>query len=266
MFPTYKALKLLKVIDVEHGHTEPWVVLCEGENGLETFVVKIFSEEHLIEKPRVHGEFCGTWMAGEFDLLSPEVAWIELDQDFIQNLPPALEQKLDFHDDRLKFGSKVLPTFQHFPPGIKNTQFEKYLPIDRLFAFDNFIRNADRGSHKPNLLLTPNEDAFLIDHEYALEINSSTISDIENYILPGRFSSTHIAYPVLVSGLANHKQHYFEEFEIYLRSLNLKDLSKVLGEVGNQGYHAEIGMIMDYFKFIQSNPTIFVNLLKREIL
>ncbi|WP_439490577.1 HipA family kinase [Algoriphagus sp.] len=266
MFPTYKAVKLLKVIAVEHGHTEPWVVLCEGENKLEAFVVKIFTEEHLLEKPRVHGEFCGTWMAGEFDLLTPEVAWIEMDQDFILSLSPELEQKLDFHDDRLKFGSKVLPQFQHFPTGFNNSQFVKYLPVDRLFAFDNFIRNADRGSHKPNLLLTPEEDAFLIDHEYALEIDSSTISDIQNFILPGRFSSTHIAYPVLVSGSANQKQHYFEEFEIYLRSLNLKVLGRVLGEVGNQGYQAELGMIMDYFKFIQSNPTIFVNLLKRQIL
>lgn len=223
MFPTYQARKLLKIIDAKHGHTEPWVILCESNEGLETFVVKVFTEEHLLEKPRVHGEFCGTWMAGEFELLTPEVAWIRFDQDFIQTLPPELEQKLDFHDDRLKFGSKVLNSFQHFPPGIKNSQFEKYLPVDRLFAFDIFIRNADRGSHKPNLLLKPNENAFLIDHEYALEIGSSTISDIENSILPGRFSSTHIAYPVLVSGSANLKQHYFEEFEIYLSSLNLND-------------------------------------------
>lgn len=266
MFPTYKAVKLLKVIAVEHGHTEPWVILCEGENKLETYVVKIFTGEHLLEKPRVHGEFCGTWMAGEFDLLTPEVAWIEMDQDFIHSLPPGLESKLDFHDDRLKFGSKMLPTFQHFPPGIKNSQFGKYLPLDRLFAFDNFIRNADRGSYKPNLLLTPDENAFLIDHEYALEIDSLTISDIQNFILPGRFSSNHIAYPALVSGSPYQKQHYFEEFEIYLRSLNLRDFRNVLVEVENQGYHAELGMIMDYFHYIQANPTTFVNLLKREIL
>lgn len=116
---------------MEHGHTEPWAVLCEGENKLEAFVVKIFTEEHLLEKPRVHGEFVGTWMAGEFDLLTPEVAWIEIDQDIILSLPPELEQKLDFHDDRLKFGSKVLSPFQHFPSGLNKSQFEKHLPLDR---------------------------------------------------------------------------------------------------------------------------------------
>lgn len=94
-------------------------------------MVKIFTEEHLLEKPRVHGEFVGTWMAGEFDLLTPEVAWIEIDQDIILSLPPELEQKLDFHDDRLKFGSKVLSPFQHFPSGLNKSQFEKHLPLDR---------------------------------------------------------------------------------------------------------------------------------------
>jgi hypothetical protein len=261
MFPIYRARKFLRKIDAKYGHTEPWVILCEGSDGLGTFVVKVFTEEHLLEKPRVHGEFAGSWLATEFDLLTPEVAWIRFDQDFIQTLPPAIEQRLDFHDDRLKFGSKVLNAFQHFPPGLKHSQFKKYLPIGRLFAFDNFIRNPDRGSHKPNLLLT-NSEAFLIDHEYALDIDSDTIQTINDSNLPGKFSTTHIAYPFLTTGSALEKSSYFQEFEIYLSSLNINEIQRVLSEVENQGYQADIGMIMDYFKFVKSNPTIFVNLLK----
>ncbi|AFL83587.1 hypothetical protein Belba_0944 [Belliella baltica DSM 15883] len=74
MFPTYQARKLIRIIEPEYGHTQPWVVLCEGDNGLEEFVVKVFNEEHLLDKPRVHGEFAGSWLAEEFDLLTPKVA------------------------------------------------------------------------------------------------------------------------------------------------------------------------------------------------
>lgn len=261
MFQTYQARKLIRVIEAKYGHTQPWVILCEGPSGWAEFVVKVFTESHLSEKPRVHGEFAGSWLATEFDLLTPEVAWVEFDQDFIQSLAPELELKLDFHDDRLKFGSKALRNFQHFPPGLKHSQFKKYLPIDRLFAFDNFIRNPDRGSHKPNLLLT-NSEAYLIDHEYALDIDSDTIQAINDSNLPGKFSTTHIAYPFLKTGSTLEKSSYFEEFEIYLSSFNINEIQRVLNEVENQGYQADIGMIMDYFRFVKANPTIFMNLLK----
>jgi hypothetical protein len=33
MFPIYKARKFLNQINSKYGHTEPWVVLCEGEKG-----------------------------------------------------------------------------------------------------------------------------------------------------------------------------------------------------------------------------------------
>ncbi len=49
---------------------------------------------------------------------------------------------------------------------------------------------------------------------------------------------------------------------MFLRALNLNDLQRILLEVENQGYQADIGMIMDYFRFLKSNPTIFMNLLK----
>jgi len=264
MFQIYQARKLVKVIEARYGHTQPWVVLCEGTSGWTHLVVKVFTDSHLSEKPRVHGEFAGSWLAGEFDLLTPDIAWVEMDQDFINSLPPALELLLDYHDDRLKFGSNALGSFQHFTPGLKHSVFKKFLPVDRLFAFDNFIRNPDRGSHKPNLLLSDYQ-AYLIDHEYALDIDLSTIQQIKDSILPGRFSTTHIAYPLLSQGGSLEKASYFDDFGLFLRALNLNDLNSILVEVTNQGYQADIGMIMDYFRFIKLNQTIFVNLLKREI-
>jgi hypothetical protein len=124
-------------------------VLCEGKGGWSEFIVKVFSEAQLLDKPRVHGEFSGSWLSEKFDLLTPSVGWIKMDQNFINSLPADLEALLDFHDDRSKFGSRILASFQHFPPWFKHSRFKRVLPVDRLFAFDNFIRNSDRGSHKP---------------------------------------------------------------------------------------------------------------------
>lgn len=125
--------------------------------------------------------------------------------------------------------------------------------MDRLFAFDNFIRNSDRGSHKPNLLLTV-VGAYLIDREYALDLSETTIEQIELSILPGKFSTTHIAFPVLADGNAGEKASYFHDFCEYLRVLHLEDFHRILLEVENHGYHTDIGTIMEYFRFIKSNP------------
>lgn len=72
MIEICKARKILGKIDAKYGHTEPWVILCEGQSGWEEFIVKIFSEAHLTDKPRVHGEFLGSWLCGEFDLMTPD--------------------------------------------------------------------------------------------------------------------------------------------------------------------------------------------------
>ncbi|EMS34044.1 hypothetical protein C943_03860 [Mariniradius saccharolyticus AK6] len=264
MFETFQARKLMRVIEERHGHTQPWVVLCEGKSGLKEFVVKVFTNDHLLDKPRVHGEFVGSWLCGEFELLTPDVAWIEMDSSFLSSLPPNLDLKMDPTDDRPKFGSVVLPSFQHFSPGLNDGYFRSLLPVDRLYAFDVFIRNADRGSYKPNLLISESS-AYLIDHEFALEIDETTIEGIKNSILPGKFSLDHIAYAVLARASTRSKRDFFADFNVYLRALNLSDLRAVFNEVQNKGYDAKVETIMDYFMFVKANPSIFTNLLLREI-
>lgn len=264
MFPTYSARKFLRKIDARYGHTEPWIVLCEGEEGFVEFVVKIFTEDHLIKKPRVHGEFAGTWFATEFELLTPKVAWIEFDQQFIFSLPSEITIGMDLDDDRLKFGSRLLSSFQHFSNGIPKKKLQRLIDLETLYAFDNFIRNPDRGFHKPNLLLQE-DSAYLIDHEYALDINNHTIKQIKNFDIAEKFSTSHIVFPLLSKVKESTRKSYFDMFMEYLRSLNLNELELVLIEVGNKGYTAEIGVILEYFRFIKANPTIFVTALKRTL-
>lgn len=264
MFLTYTARKFIKKIDARHGHTEPWIVLCEGVGGLAVFVVKVFKESHLIEKPRVHGEFVGTWAAMEFDLLTPDVAWIKFDQTFIFSLPPEISSSMDLDDDRLKFGSKLLNSFQHFSPGMPKSKFQKLLDLDTFYAFDNFIRNPDRGSHKPNLLVQDNS-GYLIDHEYALELDDKTVEQVENLDIEGKFSTSHIAFPYLAKRKESAGENYFDMFLECLRSFNLEGLESVLGEVSNEGYGAQNRLILEYFRFVKRNPSIFVAALKRTL-
>jgi len=261
MIEIYKARKILRKIDAKYGHTEPWVILCEGQVGWSEFVVKIFSEAHLADKPRVHGEFLGSWLSGEFDLMTPEVAWIEMDQDFMLSIPPEFTIGKDLDDDRLKFGSKILKSFQHYPKGFKLSKLKELIPIDRLFAFDNLIRNPDRGFYKPNLLLTE-DDAYLIDHEYALDIDGQTVLKVRNYEIPGKLTTSHISYHALMKASSNEKAGFFEDFYEFLRVLNLLDLQAVLLDVTAKGYHADVDIIMEYFRFVKGNPAIFVQGLK----
>jgi hypothetical protein len=264
MFETFQARKLVRVIDAKHGHTQPWVVLCEGRSGWKEFVVKVFTNDHLLDRPRVHGEFVGSWLCREFELLTPDVAWIEMDNSFLSSLPAALDLKMDPTDDRPKFGSAVLPSFQHFSPGLDDGYFRSLLPVDRLYAFDIFIRNGDRGSYKPNLLISQSS-AYLIDHEFAFEIEETTVEDIKNLILPGKFSFDHIARAVLAKAPTKTKSDFFADFKEYLKALNLQDLRGVFNEVQNKGYDAKVATIMEYFVFVKANPSIFTNLLLREI-
>jgi hypothetical protein len=264
MFPIYKARKFLNQINSKYGHTEPWVVLCEGEKGWGEFVVKIFTEDHLSEKPRVHGEFVGSWFANQFDFMTPDVAWIELDQQFLLSLHPEISIKKDLDDTRLKFGSRLVGPFQHFSKGMKKKKFQELLDLDTLYAFDNLIRNHDRGLHKPNLLVK-GRDAYLIDHEYALDISDQTISQIKNLEIMGKFSTSHIAFSALSKANVTVKRNYFEMFLEYLRALNLQELESVLSEIEQKEYQAEVGMILDYFRFVKTNPAIFVSALKRTL-
>lgn len=254
----------MRRIEAKFGHTEPWIVLCEGADGLVAFVVKVFKEHHLREKPRVHGEFIGTWAAGEFDLLTPDVAWIKFDQTFILSLPKEISGSVDLDDDRLKFGSRVLGPIQHFSTGMPKGKFQKLIQLDTLYAFDNLIRNPDRGSHKPNLLLRE-DSAYVIDHEYALEIDVDTLSHFENLDIAGKFSTSHITFPYLSSSKENVKRNYFDMFLEYLRAFNLEDLEAVLREVTNEGYEAQLKPILEYFRFVKGNPSIFVTALKRTL-
>ncbi len=261
MFPIYSARKLVRVIEEKHGHTKPWVILAEGKDGLIPFVVKIFREDHLAQKPRVHGEFLGSWMAGEFDLMTPEVAWIKFDELFKYSLSPEQQIQIDLDDNRLKFGSRVLSHFLHFDAGLPKAMFQKHIPIDRLFAFDGFIRNSDRGAHKPNLLLS-NKQAYLIDHEYALEIKEVTINELIDQNWPGSLSSSHICFPYLKEMTHKEKAVLFEDLGEYLRAVNLSGLKQVLSLVEAEGYSADVQLIMEYFRFIKSNPTTFIHLMK----
>jgi hypothetical protein len=52
-------------------------------------------------------------------------------------------------------------------------------------------------------------------------------------VLPGKFSTHHIAFPMLSKGTQIEKSNYFNDFKEYLRVLNLEGLKRVFVEVEN---------------------------------
>ncbi|RFM31064.1 HipA family kinase [Chitinophaga silvisoli] len=177
MLPIYPAVSYIRIIS-QGGRTKPWLVLVNTPNGIKPYVVKMFRSDELEREP-VLNEILGNVLAKEFDLPVPEAALIEMDENFRMSIkdPTALEI-LDLVDERPKFGSSLIEGNYLFNTSFKKNQTSRMIEIDTLFAFDVLIRNKDRNSFKPNLLVTGNS-AILIDHELGFEINENTINQLD---------------------------------------------------------------------------------------
>lgn len=137
--------------------------------------------------------------------------------------------------------------------------YKKRIDLETLYAFDNMIKNADRGQMKTNLLIDKNT-AYVIDHELALkpsEIND--ISKVEE--LPHhKFTKYHLFYLFLKRG--KHKNGYFEEFREYLVHLKLLKLDPYYNALEREDFQPNQQIINDWISEIQRNSNTFVNNLR----
>jgi hypothetical protein len=67
-------------------------------------------------------------------------------------------------------------------------------------------------------------DAYLIDHELALQNRDINVNDVNILEIEQKFTHGHIFYPYLKSTKKSEKLHLFDEFELYLRTLKFKCL------------------------------------------
>jgi hypothetical protein len=177
--PIYEAIDIIEIIPETVGHTKPWVVLANTPEGLKSYVVKLYNsiqvEEHFI----VIREVVSNILAEEFDLKVPQFALISIPPDLAFMQDSDAQQQYDNADDRPKFVTIQLNNVLTATKEIPKRYFTKRIQIDTLYAFDNIIRNSDRGHPKMNLLMRPKE-AILIDHELALRRQDIVNIDINN--------------------------------------------------------------------------------------
>ncbi|MEJ0105199.1 MAG: HipA family kinase [Bacteroidota bacterium] len=266
MLQIYKAKSFIRQIEVG-ARTKPWVVLVRTPNGLRPYVVKLFETPYIKVWDSVTNEVIGNVLASQFNLNVPSAAFIDFDHSFVQTLPENLIRILNLKDDRLKFGTELLEGVSQFNiHSFSSVEAREVLDIDTLFGFDNLIRNADRTPQPANLLVGDLK-AFLIDHEMAFDMRGNVQNELETWEWPERFWKPHIFHGYLKRSWSSFKQEYFNEFEEYLKLLNVQVLNPYFMQLSANGFSsANHDPVINYLSAMKKNSNKFVNVLKAKIL
>lgn len=264
MLPVYEAIDIIKVIPASVGHTQPWVVLANTPNGLKPFVTKLYTTDQVDNNNSVTNEIICNALASQFDLKVPTCAFIDIPESLQFRKPIEYQIQYSNADSRLKFATEMLADVTSAVPNLSKKYYSKRVTLDTLYAFDNMIRNADRGQQKTNLLLS-SKNAFLIDHEYALHQNRISGINWNNFEIDRVFTHHHLLYPYLKKSIKSKKQYYFDEFQEYLRTLNINQLNTFFTQLSHEGFNTQSININSWLNQLKQNSTTFVNSLKSSL-
>lgn len=265
MLPVYKAIALQQIIEVG-ARTKPWVVSVQTNDSQTTYIVKLFTRDQITFNNSVTAEVICNKLAKHFFLRTPQAALIEFSEDFQMNLKPKYQEILNHRDERIKFGTVQIESDFMFTPGLPKTTFKKACSagLDTLFAFDNLIRNSDRGS-KPNVLFS-NGDTWLIDHEKAFDDLGNCNNELAEFSSwKERFFKYHITYTYLKNGRKTSKLEYFREFITMLNELRISELTSFYKQLEHYNYDTNQQVINNHLKHFQQNYVTFENLLRHLI-
>ena len=264
MLQIYRATSLRDIAPT--GRTRPWVVTVRTPGGLKSYVVKLFNTPTIQHRDSVTNEVLGNVLARQFGLNTPQAALIDLDDSFKSTLRDLdLIEKLEFSDDRLKFGTELLDGNVSNLLSFNSSEAREAVEIDTLFAFDNLIRNGDRTRNPTNLLVRSNE-VYLIDHEFAFDIPQDVASDLKSWYWPNRYADYHVCYEYLKKSILEYKMEYFNVFHEYLRHLNINGLTSYFEQLKSVGFSdAKHPIIKEYLSEVKINSNNFVNALKGKI-
>lgn len=264
MLPVYQAISFQRILE-KGGRTKPWVVLVSTPNGIKPYVVKLFETSLIDVKDSVTNEVLGNVLASEFDLKSPPAAYIDFSKDFLNTIrDEALFEILFTKDKRLKFGTELIEPNVPFDNSVFNgAEARRIIDIDTVFAFDYLIRNRDRTRKPPNILIN-NDTGFLIDHELGFEITKNTSVEIFQQIIPSY--QYHVFYRYLKLSKSITKIDYFNEFEEYLRTLNVNVLNSYFKQLVDIGFSDKKRLIIEnYLLEMKLNLSNFVKLMRAVI-
>jgi hypothetical protein len=257
--PRYKATRFLKII-ARGGHSKPWLIEAEADGCTETLVMKVFTPAQIEAKDCITNEVIGNVLAQEFDFSVPQAAFVHTPSAFWDALPDEeTREALALADPRPKFASVFVETGQKVTPSLSLAYLDENIDLELLYAFDNVIRNPDRGTGKTNLLINDEEDIFLIDHELALESLYTSVADFKAEH-PERFNKYHLAYAYLKA-----QQPDFQFTHDYLKSLSLSILSDYFVQLSALEYEPRQDAILFHLELVKNNPSHFTEMLQTSL-
>lgn len=260
--PVYEAIGFQKILE-KGGHSKPWVVTVNVNYSPKPFVVKMYKQVDIEARNKMTAEVLGNVLARDFNLQTPDAAIINFSDDFRMTLNQECEDILAFVDGRPKFGSFLLDGANIFSTDTKRGEVGKIIDPALLYAYDYFIGNRDRNIIKPNLIVK-NGEGYLIDHEMALEFEAERVEFDQTFAMDIRYKN-HLFYNHL-KRTRKDKKHLFDEFEVYLHSLNLNKLESYFQQLEQLGFNTQKEQILDYWTKVKDKSTIFVNILRNSIL
>lgn len=264
MLPIYEAIEIKEIIPERVGRTRPWIVVAKTPNGLEQFVVKMFTPQEVNVQGSLQSEVICNFLATHFDLKVPEAALIEIPDQITMVLTPEEQQQYLRTDPRLKFGTRLLSNALAALPELGKRYYTKRIQIDSLYAFDNLIRNADRGQQKTNLLVSA-KDAFLIDHELALKTKELADITIDDYLPEPEYTEHHLFHHFLKRTRKAGKMEFFNEFHENLTHLPINRLQQHFRRLDSLGFSVESDTINKWFSEVNAKSAKFVTLLRKSI-
>ncbi len=268
----YPAIQLLRIFD-KGGSTYPWLVeLLDERQTPVTFVVKMFTPSQIRQQHAVAKEVYGNILARALHLPVPEAVLARFTPEFIATLSPEAKSRNEQCHRGLRFASRHHEGYTIFGDQLPNSKIQDY-DMASVYAFDNLIRNMDRGGerNKPNLLIR-DEDYLLIDHELSFPFadhpdNPNTV--VVPAFLRGEWMynhQKHLFYPYLKKMKPEKKKQMFFPFMESLSKIDpylLEEHGSFLSENGH--LCADIDLITEYLCTIQDNPDIFLGILQRQL-
>lgn len=266
------AVQLQRVLD-KGGSTKPWLVeLLEASDVLAPYVVKVFTPRQIQQQNAVAKEVYGNVLAKALILPVPDCVLAQFSPEFAATLPDEAQAQHARYDRGLHFASEYQAGFTIIGDQLPKSKIWDYEP-DSVYAFDNLIRNLDRGGErkKPNFLIR-DDDYLLIDHELIFPFADDPDHPDDTVIRAFRRGEwhyryeKHLFYPQLKNCPVVRKSKLFVSFAERLVKLDptvLEEPARFLNEHGHP--IGAIELITEYLYAVQSNPDAFVRILQQQI-
>lgn len=264
-----KIIRLVEFIDVlEGGSTFPILIKGIDESDqIDLYVLKLFTKNRINENFSVAKEIFVNEFAKEFDLNVPDYALVNFNHknlsDFLNKLDKSnVSINIDELDEGLKFCSLYKDGYLLFNP-LTQLSFVDQYEIERLFAFDYVVMNADRGGFhkKPNLLID-NNSLYLIDHELTLPyINGHDSNFDSNFKHNQNLYNFNCEQHIFKKYLAEKrkKDNIFDEFIEYLKNCNINKFELLFDKMDSHNIkYGNRELILGYVTWAVNNYA-FIN-------